>query len=150
MSLEMELNKETITSFPVDEALPNRKPGVYVMTAVAPGSRAEEWDAKATQWFVVSDIGLSSFAGVDGLTVFARSLGTAKPMEGVSLKLLAKNNDLLGESITDAIGAHKHEGKRQVGHGVGGAVTRQCCCMDGFARTVHAALGVGINIQRAG
>ncbi len=104
MSLELELNKETITSFPVDEALPNRKPGVYVMTAVAPGSRAEEWDAKATQWFVVSDIGLSTFAGVDGLTVFARSLGTAKPMEGVSLKLLAKNNDLLGEAVTDSSG----------------------------------------------
>ena len=28
-----ELNKEVTTSFPVDEALPKRKPGVYVLTA---------------------------------------------------------------------------------------------------------------------
>ncbi|MGZ7222931.1 hypothetical protein ACXWPH_10045, partial [Streptococcus pyogenes] len=28
-----ELNKEATTSFPVDEALPERKPGVYVLTA---------------------------------------------------------------------------------------------------------------------
>ena len=104
MTLSLDLNKETISSFPVDEALPDRKPGVYVMTAEAKGIRAEEWDPKATQWFVVSDIGVSTFAGNDGLTVFARSLGTAKPMEGVSLKLLAKNNDLLGEAVTDADG----------------------------------------------
>ncbi len=104
MALQMELNKETVTSFPVDEALPQRKPGVYVMTAEAKGSKAQEWDPKATQWFVVSDIGLTTFAGTDGLTVFARSLGTAKPMEGIALKLLAKNNELLGEAVTDASG----------------------------------------------
>ncbi len=104
MTLTMDLNKETISSFPVDEALPDRKPGVYVMTAEAKGIRSEEWDPKATQWFVVSDIGISTFTGNDGLTVFARSLGTAKPAEGVSLKLLAKNNDLLGEAVTDAEG----------------------------------------------
>ncbi|MGB8817584.1 MAG: alpha-2-macroglobulin, partial [Rhizobiaceae bacterium] len=104
MTLSMDLNKETITSFPVDEALPDRKPGVYVMTAEAKGVQAQEWDPKATQWFVVSDIGVSTYAGTDGLSVFTRSLGTAKPVAGVTLKLLAKNNELLGEATTDADG----------------------------------------------
>ena len=36
-SIASELNKEVTTSFPVDEALPDRKPGVYVMTADAEG-----------------------------------------------------------------------------------------------------------------
>ena len=104
MSLTMELNKETITAFPVDEALPERKPGVYVMTASTKGEKREEWDPMATQWFVVSDIGVSTYTGTDGLTVFARSLKTARPLEGVTLKLLAKNNELLGEATTDAGG----------------------------------------------
>ena len=34
----------------------------------------EEWETRATQWFVVSDIGLSTYAGDDGLNVFARAL----------------------------------------------------------------------------
>jgi alpha-2-macroglobulin len=98
------LNEEVTTSFPVDEALPKREPGIYVLTAKLDGDTSEEWDARATQWFVVSDIGLTTFAGEDGLSVFARSLATAKPIMGVALKLIAKNNDVLGETVTDADG----------------------------------------------
>jgi uncharacterized protein YfaS (alpha-2-macroglobulin family) len=36
IEIETELNKEVVTSFPVDEALPQRKPGVYVLTASSP------------------------------------------------------------------------------------------------------------------
>src|SRR5690606_20726473 len=82
-----ELNKEVVTSFPVDEALPERRPGVYVLTATPLGDQSESWDARATQWFVVSDIGLSTYVGEDGLTVFARSLATARPLQGIELQL---------------------------------------------------------------
>ena len=99
-----ELNKDVVTSFPVDEALPARKPGVYVLTAAASNTVSQEWDSKATQWFVVSDIGLTTYAGTDGLHVFARSLGSAKPISGVDLQLLAKNNEILGTAKTDADG----------------------------------------------
>ena len=84
--------------------MPQRKPGVYVLTAVSPDAKTEEWDAQATQWFVVSDIGLSTYAGTDGLNVFARSLATAKPIIGVELQLLAKNNEILGTAVTDTEG----------------------------------------------
>ena len=98
-----ELNKEVTTSFPVDEALPERKPGVYVLTAL-PAKPGESYESRATQWFVVSDIGLSTLAGQDGLHVFARSLGTAKPIADAELTLLAKNNEVLGTAKTDADG----------------------------------------------
>ncbi|PWJ83877.1 hypothetical protein C7441_10736 [Pseudaminobacter salicylatoxidans] len=99
-----ELNKEVTTSFPVDEALPERKPGVYVLTAQPVNDRSETYQARATQWFVVSDIGLSTYTGQDGLNVFARSLGTARPLAGVELTLLARNNEVLGKAMTDADG----------------------------------------------
>jgi len=104
IDIKPDLNKEVVTSFPVDEALPKRKPGVYILTAIAPHSGQNEWDPKATQWFVVSDIGLATFAGTDGLNVFARSLATAKPLAGVELTLLAKNNEVLGVVKTDDSG----------------------------------------------
>ncbi len=98
------LNKEVTTSFPVDEALPERKPGVYVLTAQPLDDRSEEWNARATQWFVVSDIGLSTYTGQDGLTVFARSLGSARALAGAELTLLARNNEILGTATTDTQG----------------------------------------------
>jgi len=99
-----ELNKDAVTAFPVDEALPQRRPGVYVLTATLPNAPDQEWDAQATQWFVVSDLGISTYAGTDGLNVFVRSLASAKPLAGVELQLLAKNNDILGTAKTDESG----------------------------------------------
>lgn len=104
LEVASERNKEVVTSFPVDEALPQRKPGIYVLTAEAEGARRETWDPIATQWFTVSDIGLSTFAGSDGLHVFARSLGGARPLASVELQLLARNNEILGTAITDEDG----------------------------------------------
>ena len=104
IDISPELNKDVVTSVPVDEALPARKPGVYVLTAAASNGRTNEWEAKATQWFVVSDVGLTTYAGTDGLNVFARSLDTAAPLDGVELQLIAKNNEVLGTATTDKDG----------------------------------------------
>jgi len=104
IDIDTELNTEVVTSFPVDEALPKRKPGVYVLTAATTTGLNQEWDARATQWFVVSDIGISTYAGTDGLSVFIRSLASAKPLGGVELQLVAKNNEVLGTATTDAEG----------------------------------------------
>tara|TARA_R100001129_G_scaffold173655_2_gene145353 strand:+ start:5131 stop:10584 length:5454 start_codon:yes stop_codon:yes gene_type:complete len=99
-----EQNSEVTTSVPVDEMLPEREPGVYVLTATPEGDTSENWEAKATQWFVISDIGMSTFSGADGLSVFLRSLETAEPLGNVSLTLLARNNEVLGTASTDADG----------------------------------------------
>ncbi|MBP1859898.1 alpha-2-macroglobulin family protein [Rhizobium herbae] len=104
IDISTDLNKEVVTSFPVDEALPQRKPGVYVLTAVSATGASNEWDSQATQWFVISDIGLSTYSGTDGLSVFARSLASAKQLAGIELTLLAKNNEILGSATTDADG----------------------------------------------
>ncbi|MFC5586463.1 alpha-2-macroglobulin family protein [Nitratireductor kimnyeongensis] len=104
IEIESQLNTDIVTSIPIDEAVPERKPGIYMMTAVPEGDRTEHWENRATQWFLVSDIGLSTFAGADGLSVFARSLARAEPLEGLKLKLLARNNEILGEAETDGDG----------------------------------------------
>ena len=97
-------NREVITSVPVDTLLPERQPGVYVLTATPLGDNSEGWEPRATQWFVISDIGMSTFAGDDGLSVFLRSLDSAEPLGSVTLTLLARNNEVLGEAVTDADG----------------------------------------------
>src|SRR5437764_1084762 len=60
------LNQDVTTAFPVDQALGDLQPGVYVMTALAkgPGSaKDEDSGSLATQWFIVSDLGLTALLG---------------------------------------------------------------------------------------
>ncbi|MEM5492432.1 alpha-2-macroglobulin family protein [Hoeflea sp. AS16] len=101
IEIDSEPNRDVTTSIPVDTLLPERQPGVYVLTATPFGDKSENWDSRATQWFVISDIGMSTFAGEDGLSVFLRSLDTATPLGSVALTLLARNNEILGEAVTD-------------------------------------------------
>lgn len=103
------LNEDVTTSFPIDEALPERLPGLYVMVAEPKTAKIESWDSRATQWFVVSDIGLTTLEGSDGLHVFARSLSTAKGMDGVEVSVIARNNEVLGTARTDGEGHARFE-----------------------------------------
>ncbi|HHK74683.1 MAG TPA: alpha-2-macroglobulin family protein, partial [Rhizobiales bacterium] len=97
-------NQEVTTSFPITEALPIRKPGVYVMMARPAQKKTQDEYVRATQWFVISDIGLTSFSGADGLHVFTRSLSTAQTLPHVKLRLVARNNTVLATAQSDEQG----------------------------------------------
>ena len=59
----------------------------------------------APHWVNVSDIGLGTIEGKDGLHVMARSLATGLPASGVRVVLNAAGRDVLGTATTDANGA---------------------------------------------
>ncbi|GJD94165.1 alpha-2-macroglobulin family protein [Methylobacterium iners] len=104
-----DLNQEAVTAFPVLQAVGKLEPGIYIMLAEASGAAAgidEEggYEAKATQWFVVSDLGLTAFKGGDGVHVFVRSLASAKALSGAEIRLIARNNEVLATAKTDAQG----------------------------------------------
>ncbi|MEP0518921.1 MAG: alpha-2-macroglobulin family protein [Hyphomicrobiales bacterium] len=98
------LNKDTTTLMPVFRVIGDLQPGAYALLAEGPQTNDSFWQPKATQWFVVSDLGLSSLSADDGLHVYARSLETTAPLADVPLKLVARNNDILGRAMTDANG----------------------------------------------
>ncbi|MDB5571085.1 MAG: alpha-2-macroglobulin [Hyphomicrobiales bacterium] len=113
LDVRRELNKDVVTAFPVAEAVGRMEPGVYVMVARAgerppagdaPQEDDESFASMATQWFVVSDLGLTGFSGADGVHGFVRSLATAEPVAGVQLRLVARNNEVLATLATDASG----------------------------------------------
>ena len=59
------------------------KPGVYVMVAQPKELKNldNNYDSLATQWFIVSDLGLTAFSGNDGIHVFVNSLATTRAEE---------------------------------------------------------------------
>ena len=97
------LNQEMTTRLPLADALAGQAPGIYALTASVPGEDPYETPA-ATQWFVLSDLGLSSWSGTDGLHVAVRGLGDAGPREGVTLSLISQANAVLGTTTSDAQG----------------------------------------------
>lgn len=98
------LNQDVVTAFPVDTALGDLQPGVYVMTASAKGPGSDDDGTLATQWFIVSDMGLTAFSGNDGIHVFVNSLASTDPVAKAEVKLVARNNEILASRKTDEAG----------------------------------------------
>ena len=103
MPVKTELNEETTIAFPIDELLPDLKPGLYIMTGQA-AEAEDEYAQRATQWFVVSDLGLMAMNGADGVHGFVRSLSDAQAKQGIEVRLLARNNEVLATATTDEKG----------------------------------------------
>src|SRR5215207_1294812 len=99
------LNQDVVTAFPVDQAVGDLQPGVYVMTAAAKGPGSGDDDGSlATQWFIVSDMGLTAFSGNDGIHVFVNSLASTEAVAKAEVRLVARNNEILATRKTDDAG----------------------------------------------
>lgn len=94
-------NTVAFTPFPVDAVVGRLDPGVYVAVASADEVPEKDWAFRATQWFLVTDLGLTAVRGADGLLVYARSVATARPQDGVELRLLSRGQ---GEKATVTTG----------------------------------------------
>ena len=100
IAVKRDTNREVTTAVPVSELVKTLEPGVYALV-VRDVNKKDEWSADATQWFVVSDLGLATMTGNDGLHVVIHALSDAKAVAGVELKLIAADNDVLGSATTD-------------------------------------------------
>ncbi|MBU1175107.1 MAG: alpha-2-macroglobulin family protein [Alphaproteobacteria bacterium] len=98
------LNEMGVTAIPVADMLGELAPGAYVITAKVTDAEEDYWSELATQWFIVTDLGLSVVSGNDGIHAFARSLTGTEPVAGASVRLVAVNNEILGEAVTDENG----------------------------------------------
>jgi len=101
--VESELNQNVTTRLPIGQAIVDQPPGIYMLQASVPGTDPYDNPA-ASQWFVISDIGLATMLGSDGLHVFTRSLASAEPMAGAEVELISRANAVLGTATSDANG----------------------------------------------
>ena len=97
------LNADMTTRLPLGDALTDLSPGIYALSAAVPGQDPYDNPA-ATQWFVLSDLGLSTWAGTDGIHVAIRGLSDAAPRAGVTVSLISQANAVLGQVKTDGQG----------------------------------------------
>lgn len=114
--IQNQKNQRITTAIPLLDMVKNQlKPGVYILAAgkavrnengnveLVPANQDEDdyYSSIATQWLVVTDLGISTYSGENGLTVAVRSLENGKALNGVKVRLFARNNEQLGEAITN-------------------------------------------------
>jgi len=104
-------NSAVTTVFALGAALHDLRPGVYVVkvkdgspSAGQHNSGDNEYVASAYRWIMYTDMALQSFQGATGLDVMVRSLRSAQPMSGVTLTLIAQNNEELARASSDSQG----------------------------------------------
>lgn len=102
-TVTQDLNRDVTTRLPMAEALAGQPSGVFALKAAVPGVDPYETPA-GWQFFTVSDLGLTTLSGTDGLHVFVLSLGSAEPKTGVALQLLSTGNEVLATATTDDTG----------------------------------------------
>lgn len=114
VEVKADLNRETTTAIPLQDQMKDLKPGLYILTAkpfteekVSDGE--EDYNEFATQWFIISDFGITSFNGNDGAHVLVKSLANATGISNATVRLIAKNNEVLGTVQTNAMGYAKFD-----------------------------------------
>lgn len=110
MAIDNIANRTVRTAIPIAQTIGALEPGIYAAAAVDKRQMDDDWQDWASQWFVVSDLGLASYLGADGLRVTARSLADGTPLAQTRITLYARNSALLGEAVTDADGLARFDG----------------------------------------
>lgn len=101
--VENRLNANMLTRLPIGDVIADQPAGIYALTASLTGADPYV-DPGQTQWFVLSDIGLATLSGTDGLHVFARRLTDATALSGIKVSLVSRTNRVLGTVTTNDLG----------------------------------------------
>ena len=104
VDVQPERNKRVTTLIPISDMVPAIAPGVYVLIAERADGGGDKYGEKATQWLIVTDLGLTTMSGADGLNVFVRSLNSGRALDRITVKLYARNNEELASVVTDRSG----------------------------------------------
>ncbi len=95
-------NRGAHTALPMPDALSASGPGLYALIARAGDGTPN--GPTGVQMILRTDFAPTVWRGTDGLTVQVRGYSDVLPRAGVTLRLLADNNDILGETTTDTDG----------------------------------------------
>lgn len=106
LDIEGEQEQRVRTAIPIAETIGTLEPGIYAAAAVEVSALEEEyyWYDWATQWFIVSDLGLAAMIGDTGLHATVRSLSGGEALDGVTFELVARNSKVLATVTSDSNG----------------------------------------------
>ena len=101
LTIDTKPNITTTTAIPIEKLLKKRENGIYILSATEINDNGQEDEySMSTQWFMISDIGLYTTEGIDGLRVYTRHLSDASIYSDVKLELRSTNNEVLDSVVS--------------------------------------------------
>ncbi|MGH1421397.1 MAG: alpha-2-macroglobulin family protein [Hyphomonas sp.] len=99
-------NAPVITVFPIQDVVGEMKPGAYYVTVedAAELTPTVGRPASSRRWIMLTDLAITAYQGGQGLDVTLRSLKDGRPVPETRVQLVARNNDVLAENVTDERG----------------------------------------------
>ena len=91
ISISAKLNEEINTSINLTEYLNEKNVGIYKVTI---SDNTKNW-VRATQWVLLTDLGIITKKAGDELWVWVNSLANLKPISNTTVKLISDNNQTL-------------------------------------------------------
>jgi uncharacterized protein YfaS (alpha-2-macroglobulin family) len=139
-------NRAAHTALPLPDALASAGPGLYALSARAGDGTPNA--PSSVQMILRTDLAPTVWRGADGLTVQMRGFSDVAPRAGVTLRLLADNNDILGETTTDADGVGRFAAPLL--HGEGPVAPRTIEALAGDDFTVLDLNGAAFDLSDRG
>jgi alpha-2-macroglobulin len=117
MAITGERNRPVMTAIPLKDILREKGSGIYLVVAQRGDLKDDDPELPATNWVLVSNLGLAAYKGTEGLAVDVRSLADGRPLSGVAVRLYARNNGELAAATSDAEGIARVAGGLLRGRG---------------------------------
>ncbi len=111
-----QVNVSARTALPFPAPLLTAGPGLYALVA-SPDDGTPDSSVASVQLILRTDLAPTVWRGSDGLTIQVRSYADARIKPGIKLQLLARNNDILAETITGPDGVARFAAPLLAGDG---------------------------------
>ena len=99
-----ELNESRSFNLDLGRIVRGRDPGLFVAVFSSPELDQPNYENRPTQWFAHSDIGITTYSGVEKTLVALMDFKTLDPIEGATVQVLGGNNRELFAATSDGAG----------------------------------------------
>ena len=99
-----ELNESRSFNLDLGRIVRGRDPGLFVAVFSSPELDQPRYENRPTQWFAHSDIGITTYSGVEQTLVALMDFKTLDPIAGATVQVLGGNNRELFAATSDGAG----------------------------------------------
>ncbi|MBO6827143.1 MAG: hypothetical protein JJ879_13130 [Sneathiella sp.] len=118
--LTLDADKNSTKSYNINltSLLKTEPAGLYVAVFKSEDLDLASYQKRPTQWFMRSDVAISVYSGLKHSDIFLSNFGTADPVSGAEISIIAQNNKILTTGASDNKGRLRVN--RQLLKGTGG------------------------------
>ena len=105
VQLDFPKNTENTFNLSLADLVAEPEAGLYAISFGYEGQSDRSWEVKATQWIMVSDVSSMLFHGIEFTDIYLKNFTTAEALSEINVEIIASNNRVLAQAMTDGAGS---------------------------------------------